>query len=169
MPQWRGIWANTDFEFWDLPSFCHCRFFGKGLDINQQEKKEFERVINRIYDEVCTLVISDLVPYLSFIPKLQGLPSMFENLRDEIDEILLSKIFEVEKHKQRAEESKGNDSNNNYVPDFIDVLLTKQLDDGEALSDKEISFLLLVCSNKHLIRKTGMQILGAHVSTWTVP
>lgn len=54
---------------------------------------------------------------------------------------VIGKIFEVEKHRQRALE-RGNDPI--YVPDFVDVLLNTPLDNGERLTDREIISILSV-------------------------
>nr|AHI15940.1 flavonoid 3'-hydroxylase [Pohlia nutans] len=119
------------------------RFFGKGPDINQEQKKDFERLIYRIYDEASAFLISDYIPYLQFVTELQGWTSRFKDIRNELTSTLLPRIFEVEKHKQRAKERElSGDSDSDYVPDFVDLLVGAPLDDGKPLSDNDISMML---------------------------
>jgi hypothetical protein len=88
-----------------------------------------------------TFIISDYVPYLSFITKLQGWQKTFEETRDLKDRVG-KKICDIEGHKERAKE-RGN-NNKDYVPDFVDVLLTSSFDDGQPPSDNLVFILLSV-------------------------
>lgn len=130
-----------------------CRFFGKGPDINQEQKKDFERLIYRIYDEASAFLISDYIPYLHFVTELQGWTSKFKDIRNELYSTLLPRIFEVEKHKQRAKEKElSGESDSDYVPDFVDLLVGAPLDEGKPLSDNDISMMLTVCMFKPTLR-----------------
>lgn len=106
-----------------------------------QEKRGFDDVLRRSIDANGALIISDYVPYLSFITKLQGWEAYLLGLQRRGRE-MVAKIIEVDKHKQRAE---GVTKDESSVPDMVDVLLKAPLDDtGKPLSDGEIASLLLV-------------------------
>ena len=88
-----------------------------------------------------TFIISDYVPYLSFITKLQGWQKTLEETRDLRDRVSM-KICDIEGHKERAKERGNNDKD--YVPDFVDVLLAASFDDGQPLSDNLVTILVTV-------------------------
>jgi hypothetical protein len=98
-------------------------------------------MVDAIFATAGAFIISDYVPYLSFITKLQGWQKTFEESRDLRDRVS-KKICDIEGHKERAKERGNNDKD--YVPDFVDVLLTTPFDDGQPLSDKLVSILVTV-------------------------
>nr|AHI15943.1 flavonoid 3'-hydroxylase [Pohlia nutans] len=104
-------------------------------DMNE-EKRRYDDVLRRSVDANGAMIISDYVPSLSFIPRWQGWHSYILGLQRRGREIV-HKVIEVEKHRQRVKDE-------NYVPDFVDVLLKAPLDDGrKPLSDGDIMSLLL--------------------------
>ncbi|XP_024359127.1 flavonoid 3'-monooxygenase [Physcomitrium patens] len=113
------------------------RFFGTGVS-DQQEKKDFEEIFDHIFAAAGTFFISDFIPKLRFVEMLQGKIAKLTAFRKFLHSVI-GKIFEVEKHRQRALE-RGNDPI--YVPDFVDVLLNTPLDNGERLTDREIISIL---------------------------
>lgn len=115
------------------------RFFGTGVS-DQQEKKDFEEIFDHIFAAAGTFFISDFIPKLRFVEMLQGKIAKLTAFRKFLHSVI-GKIFEVEKHRQRALE-RGNDPI--YVPDFVDVLLNTPLDNGERLTDREIISILSV-------------------------
>jgi len=114
------------------------RFFESDLE-NTKEKEEFDLMVDVTFANAGTFIISDYVPYLSFITKLQGWQKTFEETRDLKDRVG-KKICDIEGHKERAKE-RGN-NNKDYVPDFVDVLLTSSFDDGQPPSDNLVFILL---------------------------
>ena len=86
------------------------------------------------------VVISDFVPYLSFVTKLQGHVTKFAKVVD-FSEKLTEKIFDLDSHRERYKERKNDPS---YVPDLEDVLLETPLDDGRHLPDKDLLKILQV-------------------------
>ena len=117
--------------------FLLCRFFD--IRYMNEEKRHYDDVLRRSIDANGAVIISDYVPSLSFIPRLQGWHSYLVELQRRGREIV-HKVIEVEKHRQRVKDE-------SYVPDFVDVLLKAPLDDaGKPLSDGEIMSLLLVTS-----------------------
>jgi hypothetical protein len=113
-----------------------------------EEKRDYDVTLRRILDAHGTEIISDYVPQLSFITKLQGWVPYLTDLRNS-GKAVIGKIIEVEKHKERAAHMAA-DKDENYVPDFVDVLLKTPVDDGKPLPDADIASLLLVSSCHHL-------------------
>lgn len=89
-----------------------------------------------------SFVISDYIPNLWFIARLQGWEKKFESVRA-LSTRISEKIFEVEKHRERTmKEKESGHVDENYVPDFIDVFLTKPLDGERLCPDEDIILLL---------------------------
>jgi hypothetical protein len=84
------------------------------------------------------------MPNLWFIARLQGWEKKFESVRD-LSTRVSEKLFEVEKHRERAlKERESGHIDENYVPDFVDVFLTKPLEGEKLCSDEDIILLLKV-------------------------
>jgi len=98
-------------------------------------------------------VISDFIPSLTFLTKLQGYNRIFKGIRDSAIRIG-GKMLEVEKHRERAKERElqSNTNGAEYVPDFVDMLSKEPLDGGKPLPDNELILVLLVRQtlNTHL-------------------
>lgn len=123
----------------------YTRYFGAEVKEEEQEKKDLERLIDDHLTLASKFVISDFVPWLSFIPRLQGHTSAlqeFSNFRKGVTD----RMFEVEKHRERAKERQHLHQQDltNYVQDFVDLLLASHQDGGEPLSDQELVPLLTV-------------------------
>ena len=98
--------------------------------------KDFEAATNRIFIGFGAFIISDYVPWLSFVTKLQGWHSEFEDTRQCLFSFL-SEMCELEKHREQAKvRLEKNDED--YVPDFVDLLSTIPQEDGKTLPDNEI-------------------------------
>ena len=120
------------------------RFFGAEVK-DEQEKEDLERLIDDFLFFLSKFVISDYVPWLSFVPRLQGLYARlkeFNNFRKRV----AGRMFEVEKHRERAKERRQlhKEGLTNYVPDFVDLLLASPQDNTELLSDQELVAFLTV-------------------------
>jgi hypothetical protein len=118
------------------------RYFGTDIS-DQQQQRDFEELMGHLFGAAGAFFISDFIPYLLFVEKLRGTIKKLEAIRGFLRRVL-GKVFEVEKHRQRALEN-GQDAN--YVPDFVDVLLKTPLDDGEQFTDGEIISILSVRSS----------------------
>lgn len=113
------------------------RYFGTDIS-DQQQQRDFEELMGHVFGAAGAFFVSDFIPYLLFVEKLRGTIKKLEAIRGFLRRVL-GKVFEVEKHRQRALEN-GQDAN--YVPDFVDVLLKTPLDDGEQFTDGEIISIL---------------------------
>ena len=123
------------------------RFFGAEVK-DEQEKEDLERLIDDFLFFLSKFVISDYVPWLSFVPRLQGLYARlkeFSNFRKRV----AGRMFEVEKHRERAKERQQlhKEGLTNYVPDFVDLLLASPQDNTELLSDQDIVAFLTVMTS----------------------
>lgn len=97
------------------------------------------------------MIISDYVPSLSFITKLQGWEPYLLEIQKR-GRAIVHKVIDVESHRQRVTD----------VPDFVDVLLKAPLDDaGKPLSDGEIMSLLLVSIRQMFL--TGAKPWSKHL------
>lgn len=117
------------------------RYFGndEGNLEQEQERKEFEKFYEHIFWALGTFIIDDYIPYLSFITTLQGWIPRLKEIRQFSDDIG-AKLADLDKHRQRAQDRKiGED----YVPDFVDVLLTAKMEDGKPLPDMNIKMILM--------------------------
>jgi hypothetical protein len=106
------------------------RYFGSTGVENEQRKKDFEELMRRAFAGLGAFIISDFVPYLSFIPKLQGWVSETQAVRALVVKVM-SGIMRLDKHMERALETS---KDSEYVPDFIDVLLKARLADKDIMS-----------------------------------
>ena len=101
-------------------------------------------MIRGIFDLLGAFIISDYVPYLRFVTKLQGWEKKCESLRA-LYAGVIERAFEIEKHRQRAKDRVDDE---NFVPDFVDVLLQTPLKNGEMLPDQNINLVMGVRSEK---------------------
>lgn len=118
-----------------------CRFFGNsGVPELEKESQDVEKMISSLFELFGAVVISDFVPYLSFVTRLQGHAAKFAKVRD-FSVKLTEKIFDLDNHRQLYKERRNDP---NYVPDLEDVILETPLDDGMFLPDKDILMILQV-------------------------
>lgn len=121
------------------------RYYGEGVK-DQREKEELEQLIEVTVAWFSKIIISDFVPSLSFITKLQGIYSQLEEFH-KFDKEVVDRIFDLQKHRERAQErlqQQHHDEEEEYVADFVDVLLAAPLEDGKRLPDTDISTILSV-------------------------
>lgn len=134
------FWASGTYQFVHDDGLIH-RYYGDGVK-DQREKEELEQLINVTVAWFSKIIISDFVPSLSFITKLQGIYSQLEEFH-KYDKEVVDRIFEPQKHRERAQE-RLQQQEEEYVADFVDVLQAAPLEDGKSLSDTDISTTLSV-------------------------
>lgn len=123
------------------------RYFGNEDDneaqnkVKKKEKENFDQFMKRFLAIFGTFIISDSVPYLGFVTKLQGWPKKFEELQYFINGFA-DKMFELEKHRQGATERQKGGNDEAYVPDMVDVLLQTPLDSGQIIADESLTLIL---------------------------
>ena len=102
----------------------------------EEKKKDLEAAVHRLSAGFSAFIISDYVPWLSFVTKLQGWHSEFEDIR-QCQFSFLNVMCELEKHREQAKvRLEKNDED--YVPDFVDLLSAISQEDGKTLPDNEI-------------------------------
>ena len=140
------------------------RYFGNGVEY-EEKKKDFEAATNRIFTGFSAFIISDYVPWLSFVPRLQGWHSEFEDIR-QCEFSFLNEMCELEKHREQAKvRLEKNDED--YVPDFVDLLWTIPRDDGKTLPDNEIlaNLMVRIQPDSSLCNQFFFSLVGV-VVTW---
>jgi hypothetical protein len=129
----------------------HKRYFGTGMNVtDEQEREDYKRLVRGHIDMFSKFVVSDYVPWLSFVPKWQGIHAEFKAFF-KFEHAVTERMFEVEKHQERAKQRRqqqdgGSDSGEDlsYVADFVDVLVAAPLEGGRPLSDKATTTVLTV-------------------------
>lgn len=116
------------------------RYYGTGAEI-PEKKEEFQGMVKSRTRAAGTFVISDFIPSLTFIAKLQGLPKRFRESHESA-KAQMESVLDVEEHRKNAIARASVDIKSEYSPDFVDVLLKAPLDDGQPLADSDIKFLL---------------------------
>jgi hypothetical protein len=96
-------------------------------------------LMSRSFAALGAVIVSDFIPYLSFLPKLQGWASEIQEVRA-LGVDIISKMIQVDKHREQA---KGREKDAEYEPDFVDVLLKAPFD-GDLLPEKDIVTLIVV-------------------------
>lgn len=95
-----------------------------------------------------TFIVSDYVPWLSFVTRLQGWHTEFKALRGYYAEVT-GKLFELEKRREKLRQQKNNEDPH-HVPDFVDVMLAAPLEeDGNPLSNQDLAIALMVSTQTH--------------------
>jgi len=110
------------------------RFYGSSEAGAEKQREDLMKMNSTLFDLAGAVVISDFVPYLSFVNRLQGHAAKFAKVRDFCDGFT-KKIFDLEGHRQQLKERRDDPS---YVRDLEDVLLETPMDDGEYLPDKDM-------------------------------
>jgi hypothetical protein len=121
----------------------------RNLGNDEHEKDEVGDVVTTFLNALGAFVIDDYVPWLSFTTK--SWRSKVEDFAIVL-ETVTTKVFELEQHRQRAiqRQSHAEGADSEYVPDFVDMLLTESLEDGKPLTDK------------HLVLTLTVRIYGVH-------
>jgi len=97
---------------------CACdRYVGNSGDSKKQQE-DFGALLSRSFEIVNTFIISDFVPSLSFVTKLQGWPKKLEALQNWTYAVADGMIA-MEKHRQRADLDNETFTGENYVPDIL--------------------------------------------------
>jgi hypothetical protein len=125
------------------------------VEDQQQEKGEFELMMAGLFDIVGAFVISDFVPWLSFFTRLQGYHSRFEDVHNR-KQTIGAKMVALEKHKESAkkrellqQQENHEEEADDYVPDFVDLLMNAPLDHGKLYADRDLVSLITVRMPMH--------------------
>lgn len=101
--------------------------------------REFERVTAMMFAQAGDVVLSDFIPYMAFLTKLQGKPKLYRKTREIVLEMMRSVTnFDDRKKIHKEGRSTGKPE------DFVDVLLNSTLADGETPLPDDICLLLVM-------------------------
>jgi hypothetical protein len=118
------------------------------VEDEQQEKGEFELMMAGLFDMLGAFVISDYVPWLSFFARLEGYHSRFEDVHNR-KQTIGAKMVALEKHRESAkkrelQQQENPEEEDDYVPDFVDLLMNAPLDHGKLYADRDLVNLITV-------------------------
>lgn len=114
------------------------RYFGtdeKGI----QGAKDFERVTALMFAQAGDVVLSDFIPYMAFLTKMQGKPKLYRKTREIVLEMMRNMANFDERKKLHTE-----GGSTGKPEDFVDVLLNSTLADGVTPLPDDICLLLLM-------------------------
>lgn len=110
-----------------------------GLETEKQ-LENLQDMMHRIFKLISTFLISDFVPALHFVTRLQGYPSRLAKDRD-IVKGLAGRFFSLKSYY--AQERRDDPD---YVPNLKDVFLQTPFDGGVPMTPEKAEHVLLVCS-----------------------
>lgn len=114
------------------------RYFGtdeKGM----KDAMDFNNVTALMFSQAGDVVISDFLPYLGFLTRLQGKPLLYRKTREIVLEMMRRMTNFDERKKLHAEGRSTGEPE-----DFVDVLLSSTLSDGTTPLPDDICLMLLM-------------------------
>jgi hypothetical protein len=96
-----------------------------GIGIDNKEARWFKEIINAITYWEGALIISDYIPYLRWVTKLQGIDTSLQALRNELSNFITQIMDE-----HRKIPSTPNSNIEDVPKDFVDVLFPTPQEDG---------------------------------------
>jgi hypothetical protein len=122
------------------------RYFGVDKS-RQNELHYFKEVTEQVSHWFGVLIISDYIPSLRWLVKLQGIQASLHALRDKKSQLIQKLILEHKKLTIEVDQVKDSSNENvaNTFKDFVDVLLSAPREDGNGkLSEETIETIVLV-------------------------
>jgi hypothetical protein len=114
------------------------RYCGTGSD--NKEAQWFREMIDAITRWHGAFIISDYIPYLKWVTKLQGIDNSLQTLRNQISNFVTQIMDE-----HRTIPSTPNSNNEDVTKDFVDILFTMPQEDGTGhLTDDAIQGFIMV-------------------------
>ncbi len=114
------------------------RYCGIGSD--NKEAQWFKEITNAITYWEGAFIISDYIPYLRWVTKLQGIDTSLQALRNELSNFITQIMNE-----HRTIPSTPNSNIEDVPKDFLDVLFTAPQEDGSGhLTDDAIQAFITV-------------------------
>ncbi len=114
------------------------RYCGIGSD--NEKTQWFKETIDAIHYWYGAFIISDYIPYLKWVTKLQGIDTSLQALRNQISNFV-TKIMD----EHRTTPSTPNSNIEDVPKDFVDVLFTMPQEDGIGhLTDDTIQGVIMV-------------------------
>ncbi len=107
------------------------------MGTNQSQTKSFKEITSEMVHWYGVFIISDYIPYLKWVTKLQGIDASLQALHTKLSTFLQQIIDE---HRRNP-----NVVDNYTIKDFVDVLLTVPQEDGTGhLSNDTIQAIIIV-------------------------
>jgi hypothetical protein len=96
-----------------------------GIGTYNKETQWFKEIINAVTYWEGALIISDYIPYLRWVTKLQGIDTSLQALQNELSNFIIQIMAE-----HRTIPSTPNSNIEDVLKDFVDVLFTAPQEDG---------------------------------------
>ena len=110
-----------------------CRLFVEGEGCNAKDAERYQEILKMHFTSYAIFVISDYIPCLSFITRLQGTRERMQNIADTIHK-KLDEILDLEGREQRRK-NLNEEEEANCEKDFVDLLLETPSHDGVGTLD----------------------------------
>lgn len=104
-----------------------------------KDAMDFNNVTALMFSQAGDVVISDFLPYLGFLTRLQGKPLLYRKTREIVLEMMRRMTNFDERKKLHAEGRSTGEPE-----DFVDVLLSSTLSDGTTPLPDDICLMLLM-------------------------
>ncbi|KAG0605005.1 hypothetical protein M758_9G025200 [Ceratodon purpureus] len=109
------------------------RLFVEGEGCNAKDAERYQEILKMHFTSYAIFVISDYIPCLSFITRLQGTRERMQNIADTIHK-KLDEILDLEGREQRRK-NLNEEEEANCEKDFVDLLLETPSHDGVGTLD----------------------------------
>lgn len=111
------------------------RLFVEGEESNVEDAKRYQKILKIHFSSYAIFVVSDYIPCLRFITKLQGIRGKFQQIADKIHK-KMDEIIDINGHERRRIDA-NHKQDADRKKDFVDLLLETTSHDGKGTLDHE--------------------------------
>jgi len=120
------------------------RFYGVE-ESRENDALHFKQIVDEVQKWFITLIISDYIPSLRWVAKLQGIEAALHTLRQKKSQFIQKLITEHKTATKDQVKDLGNKNTTNKPKDFMSVLLSAPREDGTGnIDDQTIECLIMV-------------------------
>jgi hypothetical protein len=120
------------------------RFYGVE-ESRENDALHFKQIVDEVQKWFITLIISDYIPSLRWVAKLQGIEAALHTLRQKKSQFIQNLITEHKTATKDQVKDLGNKNTTNKPKDFMSVLLSTPREDGTGnIDDQTIECLIMV-------------------------
>ncbi|KAH9543047.1 hypothetical protein CY35_13G041600 [Sphagnum magellanicum] len=119
------------------------RFYGVE-ESRENDALHFKQIVDEVQKWFITLIISDYIPSLRWVAKLQGIEAALHTLRQKKSQFIQKLITEHKTATKDQVKDLGNKNTTNKPKDFMSVLLSAPREDGTGnIDDQTIECLIM--------------------------
>lgn len=154
--------------------FVSHRLFVEGEESNVEDAKRYQKILKIHFSSYAIFVVSDYIPCLRFITKLQGIRGKFQQIADKIHK-KMDEIIDINGHERRRIDA-NHKQDADRKKDFVDLLLETTSHDGKGTLDHEtvrgvvmvnliIKTLALMYRSQrtHITKQHNMSMCNSHM------